>query len=301
MANGVVYFGSEDAAQATSAGVLYALNTSDGSLLWQFTFPELTLLSSPTIANGVVYIAAEGVIYALNTSNGSMLWSFYTDSIESYFFIAPSVVNNILYMGTDRGSMYALNASTGTLIWEYTLQSTSARSIGSSATVVNGVVYFGGEVYSNGSLGQNYYLYALNANTGSLVWQTQVVNNVQPRISYANGLLYFSALNETYALNASDGSVFWSHPIGNNSSPAVGTYKTLLGAGHHLTALSTQTGALGKRYLVGIINTPLVIYKHVLYFTTYDTAKLYAFDFQTWSPIWVDSIAVETEAAPTLA
>jgi outer membrane protein assembly factor BamB len=114
-------------------------------------------------------------------------------------------------------------------------------------------------------------------------------------------VLYFSASDEVYALNASDGSVFWSHQIGAYSSPAVGTYKTLLGTSHHLTALSTQTGALGKRYLVGIINTPLVIYKHVLYFTTYDTAKLYAFDFQTWTPIWVDTIARETESAPTLA
>src|SRR5258708_28638757 len=38
---------SDDAAQATSAGILYALNTIDGSVLLQFTFPILSLLSSP--------------------------------------------------------------------------------------------------------------------------------------------------------------------------------------------------------------------------------------------------------------
>lgn len=304
VANGVVYFGSDDAAQATSAGILYALNTSDGSLLWQFTFPELTLLSSPAIANGIVYIAAGGVIYAFNASNGSMLWKFLTDSSLSDFFLAPSVANGFLYMGTDKGNMYALNASTGTLIWQYTLYSIYNNIpgfINSSALVVNGNVYFGGEADTIPGQSDSYYLYALNATTGSLLWQTQLINHVQPRISYANGLLYFSASDEVYALNASDGSVLWSHQIGAYSSPAVGTYKTLLGTSHYLTALSTQTGALGKRYLVGIISTPLVIYKHVLYFTTYDTAKLYAFDFQTWTPIWVDNIARETEAAPTLA
>jgi outer membrane protein assembly factor BamB len=166
VANGVVYFGSDDAAQATSAGILYALNTSDGSVHWQFTFPILSLLSSPTIANGVVNIAADKTIYAFNASNGSMLWSFLTNG-STDFFLAPSVVNNVVYMGTgyagDDGSMYALNASTGTLIWQYTLPSTSASWVNSSATTVNGVVYFGGEASSG------FYLYALNATTGSLL------------------------------------------------------------------------------------------------------------------------------------
>jgi outer membrane protein assembly factor BamB len=89
--------------------------------------------------------------------------------------------------------------------------------------------------------------------------------------------------------------------VDTNSSPAVGTYKTLIGSGHYLTALSTKTGALGKRYLVGIIEAPLVLVKQVVYFTTYDTAKVYVFDPRTWTPIWVATVGRQTETAPTLA
>jgi outer membrane protein assembly factor BamB len=50
VANGVVYVGSGDN--------VYALNASTGAKLWSYT-TDSTVLSSPTVANGVVYASSD--------------------------------------------------------------------------------------------------------------------------------------------------------------------------------------------------------------------------------------------------
>lgn len=62
--------------------------------------------SSPTIVNGLVYVAStDHKIYALNVSTGSLLEAFTTDDgIDS----SPAIVNGILYIGSRDTYLYAL-------------------------------------------------------------------------------------------------------------------------------------------------------------------------------------------------
>jgi outer membrane protein assembly factor BamB len=86
----------------------------------------------------------------------AVLWSTSTGgAVDS----SPTVVNGVVYVGSDSGSIYALNATTGQIVW----QTNTGAPVNSSPTVVNGVVYVGSE---------SGYLYALNATTGQIVWQT---------------------------------------------------------------------------------------------------------------------------------
>src|ERR1019366_8440801 len=64
VANGVVYFGSND-------GNLYASNASTGALLWKSE--TYYYYSSPTVANGVVYFGSgDHNLYALNARTGAV-------------------------------------------------------------------------------------------------------------------------------------------------------------------------------------------------------------------------------------
>jgi hypothetical protein len=64
VANGVVYFGSDD-------HHVYALNASTGSKLWRFTTSN-KVGSSPAVANGVVYVGSfDNNVYALNANTGA--------------------------------------------------------------------------------------------------------------------------------------------------------------------------------------------------------------------------------------
>jgi outer membrane protein assembly factor BamB len=146
VANGVVYIAD---------GTVDALNASTGAKLWSFATSG-TVVSSPTVANGVVYIAStDGTLSALNASTGAKLWDFAADgfALES----SPAVANGVVYVSSEDHNVYALNASTGAKLWSFA----TGFGLDSSPAVANGVVYFGSSDHN---------VYALNASTGAKLW-----------------------------------------------------------------------------------------------------------------------------------
>ena len=102
--------------------VLGVGNVGELKLKWQFQFPGQPLQPSPTVVNGVVYVAAidtdRGVneFYALNAGTGAKLRSYL---IEGDVYTSPAVANGVVYFGSDDGNLYALNSSTGAKLWSY--------------------------------------------------------------------------------------------------------------------------------------------------------------------------------------
>ncbi|MCA9935688.1 MAG: PQQ-like beta-propeller repeat protein [Ardenticatenaceae bacterium] len=152
---------------STSNG-LYALNASNGNLAWRFD-TEMPLGNSPTVADGVVYVGGyDRKLHALNASNGQHLWSF--DGAGAGYSANPLVVNGKVIVGNRDGSMYAIGAhdtaQQGQLIWKFT----AGGAIYQTAAYNNGVVYF--------AAGDN-HAYAVNANTGQLVWKSNQLPGLQ--------------------------------------------------------------------------------------------------------------------------
>jgi hypothetical protein len=100
-------------------GTLYALDASNGNVIWRYTVPRAELQigsnelgsnnndleSSPAVANGVVYVSSNnGTLYALNATNGYQLWNYPTDG---GLWSSPAVVDGVVYSG----SLFALSAS----------------------------------------------------------------------------------------------------------------------------------------------------------------------------------------------
>ena len=165
---------------------------SNGLLKWNFTTGSV-VESSPTVANGVVYVGSnDGNLYALNANNGTKVWNYTTGG---YIFSSPAVANGVVYVGSNDTNLYALNANNGTKVWNYTTK----NAVGSSPAVANGVVYVGSD-------GGN--LYALNANNGTKIWNYTTKNIVgsPPAVvtsspAVANGVVYMgSEDNNVYAI-----------------------------------------------------------------------------------------------------
>jgi eukaryotic-like serine/threonine-protein kinase len=98
VANGVVYFGSDDYN-------LYALNATTGAKLWNYTTGGEVhyttgdeVRSSPTVANGVVYFGSDDYnLYALNATTGAKLWNYTTGGeVRS----SPAIANGVVYFGS---------------------------------------------------------------------------------------------------------------------------------------------------------------------------------------------------------
>ena len=150
-------------------------------------------------------------------SNLTLDWKFTTGGAV---ISSPTVVDGIVYVGSQDKNIYAIGAWSGNLIWNFTTKA----AIASSPAVANGLVYTGGD---------DGYVYCLNAYTGALVWQT-FVNSDLP-ITYATivlssspvvsgGVVYIGSLDGyMYALNADNGNTIWqtktNGPI--ECSPAV--------------------------------------------------------------------------------
>jgi outer membrane protein assembly factor BamB len=78
--------------------------------LWRVS-TGAAIFSSPTVANGVVYIGSQDdKLYAFDAETGTLLWSYMTGRpIDS----SPVVTNGMLYVGSWDGNVYAFGLPSG--------------------------------------------------------------------------------------------------------------------------------------------------------------------------------------------
>jgi uncharacterized repeat protein (TIGR01451 family) len=295
--NGVVYFGSFDDGNV----ILYALNASTGAELWSFNTGGGDVITSPAVANGVVYIGSVGgTVYAINASTGAQLWSYATGVPVA---ISPAIANGVVYVGSnddERGEkdFFALNASTGALLWSF--EGVGPPTSFTSPAVANGVVY----VAAADGLDRSYDLYALNASTGALLWsfqncQIDACEGPFGSPAVANGVVYIGSdgINipvqgavatpgNLYALNASNGALLWSDKTGDiGGAPAVANEIVYVGSAKGLYALNASTGALlWSRTSQYGADSPAVA-NGVVYFSSGD-GSVYALNSNTGAELW---------------
>jgi outer membrane protein assembly factor BamB len=123
------------------------------------------------------------------------------------FTSSPTIYNGIVYIGSNNGTFYALNETTGTLVWSQPLgwvpklTCGGALGISSTATIAIDPATSLPTVYVSGGNG---YLFALNAATGSIVWQSVVALQSPTQNDYynwssptiANGLVYLGVASQ---------------------------------------------------------------------------------------------------------
>jgi len=222
VSNGAVFFESYDSN-------FYCLDAATGKLKWKFktegerrfaakhlhgaepaaeTMPDPFdfFLSSPVIANGVVYFGSGDTnIYALDSETGSLKWKFKTGDVVH---ASPALANGTLFIGSWDSYFYALDAATGKEKWRFKTgedpDTHNQQGIQSSAAVADGIVYFG-------CRDSNFY--ALDAATGKKMW---IFSNkgswVIASPAVTDGKVYF-ATSDTglfHALDAKTGAPIFS-------------------------------------------------------------------------------------------
>ena len=123
---------------------------------------------------------------------------------------SPAVADGKVYVGSEDGYVYCLDATHGTLIWHSFIDSNLSFTFG-DLVLKSSPVVSDGMVYI-GSLDGN--LYALNADTGAIVWKTAAKGPIESSPAFADGAVYFTAQEPSsgmlYKLDAMSGNVIWN-------------------------------------------------------------------------------------------
>ncbi|MHA1544190.1 MAG: outer membrane protein assembly factor BamB family protein [Alphaproteobacteria bacterium] len=193
-----VYFHTRD-------GVVHAVSKADGKALWSFaTEGERQwdywdyYLSIPTVDDRQVYFGSgDHHVYALDKRTGNLRWKIKTGNIVHG---EPAISGEKIIIGGFDGKMYAIDRGNGKILWTFkTVGNAYFRNgeIPGSATVKDGLVYFGG---------RDYNIYALLEETGTGAW-----NDMTPSWVVGRPL----AIEEDLIVVNSDGSMVFSY---NNRS-----------------------------------------------------------------------------------
>jgi outer membrane protein assembly factor BamB len=174
-------------------------------------------LSSPAVADGVVYIGSgDGHIYALDARTGALRWKFKTGNVVH---ASPAVAGGLVYAGSWDTYFYALKAGDGSVVWKFKTgeddKYSNQTGIQGSAAVAGGKVFFG-------CRDSNFY--ALEAATGSELWRfnnngSWVVGS--PAIS--EQAVYFGTSDSTkfHALDSGSGKPLFSLDTGTYAFSSV--------------------------------------------------------------------------------
>jgi outer membrane protein assembly factor BamB len=207
-------------------------NARNLGLSWVGLLGDIVDLSSPAVANGIVYVGSfDGQLYTFNAngcgfSSCNPLWIGLMDNQYSTVS-SPAVANGIVYIGSEDHKLFAFAANgcgqnTCSPLWT----ATTAGAIDSGPLVANGIVYVGSE---------DHRFYAFNANgcgrsTCAPLWTVNTGAGVNSSPAIANGVVYFGSQDgNLYAVNATGcGHLtcqpLWKAQVGTSvfgSSPAV--------------------------------------------------------------------------------
>jgi outer membrane protein assembly factor BamB len=206
-------------------GMLAAINTTNGDIIWQIRRFEKN--SDPTHdINNIIYTPYSGIT-AFSAKDGTIIWKYNK-------YVTPVVVNDIVYatVGGDEG-VVALKAKDGTKLWNTQIN----NGVLTSPAVANDIVYIGASV--------NPKLYALDALNGKLLWETTMDSAISSSLVVANGIVYAGSKDHNlYALNATSGEKIWKYKTGGVVGLPVVKYGVVYvgSEDHKVYAINAQTG-----------------------------------------------------------
>ena len=193
---------------------LYALDTRDGDILWEYE-SDGYILQTPFKYGGVIYSGGsyydptidvdEGgpmKIYALDTLDGSPRWVYQAeDGFVKAIYASQEAVTYIGYQDFING----LDAQSGELRWRIDTGNW-VPSLSGSGDMVN----FGSA---------NTVVYALDMDSGETMWEFNIPEGsfnymLGAPVRVLDDLYFLSQRGDIHALNALDGSSLWSLSTG---------------------------------------------------------------------------------------
>jgi len=257
---------------------LLSIDPLTGEEQWRTTVGRFAGGSSPTIADGTVYIGTSaGVVMAIAAQDGRRLWQFQTAAGQDDVGVMCSVTaqDGQLYFGDHTGVVYALS-STGEEQWRFETDGSIGRS---TPAVAAGTVYVGS---------MDGRLYALDTLSGDTQWQRQLGDAVFASPTVVDGTVYVGSITTT------DGGGPLTNPDGDDIQENRETFGTI-------HAVSTGDGSTQWTAEVETqVNSSVAVADGMVFGGPRD-GPLYALDAQSGDRHWFFPTGYLQEASPAVA
>ncbi len=198
----------------TGSGFVYGLSRSDGKLLWQKNL-NYPIHSPPALLKNETFVTAiNNFTFAMDAGTGAVNWTH--ESVPSRVGLinasTPAVSGDIVVAGYSSGEMVALDRNNGEVIWKQAL-ATSSRvdALGQIASIVNGYVIDGGQVFASSYSGK---LASLQLSTGVVNWELSVSAST-PIVTSGDYLFVLDDQSVLYGIHKSSGRVRWVEELQN--------------------------------------------------------------------------------------
>ena len=275
--NGIAYFGTVNyPAGGLIGNYFYALNATNGSLIWENYLNNGADWVDPLVSNGRVFVPSalregmSGGFSAFDATTGATLWSFAT-GYGIWTTPTMDLAGTNLYEDTGNpcldsggsicsGYVLDINPANGAIKWQYLVADISGDDdIPTTATYAFGNLYLGSK---------NGLFYCLNATTGSVLHKYNTGDSGDSGIfsspAYYDGKVYFGGGDDLiHALNTNDFSLAWSFTSNRIfiSSPAIANNILYSGGGDgYVYAFNAPSGLKLWSYHIGVtvISSPAV-------------------------------------------
>jgi polyvinyl alcohol dehydrogenase (cytochrome) len=185
------------------------------TLKWAFGFPDASSAwSQPTMVGGRVFVGSQnGTVYALDAKTGCIHWTFAAGGgVRTAVTVMPTTAGQLAaYFGDTAANVYALDARSGKALWVRKVDDHPLARVTGSPVVHQNRVFAPVSSYEESQGADPQYgcctfrgsLVALDAATGTVVWQTYMIPEApKPRGTSSAGVTLWGPA----------GSAIWSAP-----------------------------------------------------------------------------------------
>ncbi|MCY4651729.1 MAG: PQQ-binding-like beta-propeller repeat protein [Dehalococcoidia bacterium] len=224
---GVVYIGSGDSR-------IYALDALTGELLWSRKTGG-RVVASPAISDDfVVVLSQDQRIYIYDTKTGGFRLDYLTREVRG----APSIDDDLAYVGNARSIVYAIDLQQRQLPFEKTARFIRTQlffwGLWNTLPVIKGFEWAyrsPGEIFQGApalddekvyAVSESGGVYALNKSSGERVWKFRADGETRGDPSLAGDTLYIADTDGTvYGLDRATGEELWRFELNDRVSTAV--------------------------------------------------------------------------------
>ncbi|MCK5132256.1 MAG: PQQ-binding-like beta-propeller repeat protein [Candidatus Sabulitectum sp.] len=161
-----------------SMGSIAALNRRTGSLIWNDTMDGLLL--GPAVSESIAVFSSEaGAVGAWDIAGNSLWFRGFTSQPS-----APSIKNNVVFVGFSTGKVLALSLTTGETLWETTLDGIRGRTVVSRPALTGDSLLVAGTCDGR--------VFCLKSNNGELFWETEFQNWISVTPAVCDTIVYAS-------------------------------------------------------------------------------------------------------------